>query len=233
MNNRWFANRGQVIQTVLAVIACIFAGVKVFPDFQRSQFFTIGSLVFIFIAASVVVSFVQFVLTVRSEHQKADILSKAEPAATAFSGQYRGKLFSCSSGLSRIGKKADGVWTPVGSVQAAVATFKNESNKTLKNVEAFAHFYDERGREIASSRLFWIDEEHDNTGFATGETRSLLIAVQAKETDRSFSVPDDKPLKEGNTAVKLNLIIDNGEAVETMHFNLSTEPYIGLTPVKP
>ena len=92
-------------------------------------------------------------MTVRSEHQKADTLSKAQPVATAFSGQYRGELFSYSSGLSRIGNGADGVWTAIGSVNAPIATFKNETNRGLRNVTAHASFYDVEGHEIASCRL--------------------------------------------------------------------------------
>ena len=236
MRDKWFANRGQAIQTLLAVIACIFAGVKAFPDFQRSQFFTIGSLLFIFVAASVVISIVQFGLTVRTEHQKADRPNPSitvEPKATIFSEQYRGKIFAYSSGLSRVGKDANGVWTATGSTNAAVATFKNETNKVLRNVRAYAQFYDVEGHEIASCRLRWLDEQHDNTGFAAGATHSLIIAVLAKETDKCFSLTRGDLLKEGDIAVKLEIFDDSPGGMETVHFILSTAPYLGLAPIKP
>jgi hypothetical protein len=234
VNNKWFTNRGQVIQTVLALIACIVAGFKAFPDFQRSQFLTLGSLLFVFIAASVVISLVQFGLTVRQAASGPNTPSWAIPQAS-FSGQYRGKYFACSSGLSRIGKKAGVwiVWTAEGSLNAAVATFKNETNKTLRNVTAFASFYDEKNREIDKASLPWIDERHGNTGFAPGESHMLLLAILAKETDKGFSVPDGKPLNEGNIAAVLNLIIDNGQGLEKIHFDLATTPYFRITPVKP
>jgi hypothetical protein len=236
VNDKWFTNRGQAIQTLLALIACIFAGVKAFPDFQRSHFFTIGSLLFIFIAASVVVSILQFGLTVRSEHQKAGRPNSSitvEPKVTIFSGQYRGKIFAYSCGLSRIGKDANGVWTATGSTNAAVATFKNETNKVLRNVSSHASFYDDAGREIATCQIMWIDEEHDNTGFAPEQIHSLVIAVLASDADKCFSLTSGRRLKEGNISVKLNIFIDDGEGRELIHFNLSTAPYLGLTAVKP
>ena len=59
MNERWFANRGQIIQVIITAIACFIAGIKAFPDFRRSDFFTVGTLVFVFVAVSVVLSIVQ------------------------------------------------------------------------------------------------------------------------------------------------------------------------------
>jgi hypothetical protein len=235
VNDKWFANRGQAIQTLLALIACIFAGVKAFPDFRRTEFFTIGSLLFIFLVALVVVSIGQLGLTFRREYAKSDkpdSSATAKPEVVPFSEQYRGKIFSCSSGLSHIGKRADGVWTSVGPVSAAIATFRNESGKPLRNVKAYVYFYDAEGHQISFCLGSWVDEEHDNTAFAQAQTRSLVVAIHAKDTDMYFSIPDGQRLKEGNIAVTLRLSVDSIRH-EEIQFNLSTVPYFGLTPVKP
>jgi hypothetical protein len=77
VNNKWFANRGQIVQTALALTACVIASVKAFPDFQRSQFLTVGSVLFMFIVGSVIASFVAFSLTGRQ--QKSTSVSEIRP----------------------------------------------------------------------------------------------------------------------------------------------------------
>ena len=252
VSNKWFANRFQVIQTVCAVIACCLAGVKYFPAFVSGQYFTIGGLIFVFISASVVASFVGFAAIVSKQHANrqydppiplAEVLRTSVPQIESSSlpelaEPRRISKLSCSSGISRIGKKADGTWLSEGSLTAAVVTLRNEANETLRNVHAYAHFYDNEGHKIAHVRLPWIDEEHDNTGFAPGQARSLAIASKVKEADRFFSTydgrrPEPERLSHDNIAVDLTVVIDVLSSLETMHFLLSTKPYLSFTPVKP
>jgi hypothetical protein len=252
VSNKWFANRFQIIQTVCAVIACFLAGVKYFPAFVAGQYFTIGSLIFVFISASVVLSFVRFAAMVSTQNtnkphdtpaHRADVLITGTPAAESLRVQElaqprRISKLSCASGISRIGRKANGTWLSEGSLSAAVVTLRNETNETLRNVQAYAHFYDNEGHKIAHVRLLWIDEEHDNTGFVSGQTRSLAIAIKAKEIDSCFSAydgrrPEPEQLSYDDVAIEVTVIIDVLSSLEKMHFVLTTKPYLSFACVKP
>lgn len=52
----WFANKGQAIQAIVAVVACIFAGVKALPDMRRDNLLSIGTVLFILLVFIVVIS---------------------------------------------------------------------------------------------------------------------------------------------------------------------------------
>jgi len=234
VNDRWFANRGQIIQAVLALIACILAGLKAFPDFQRSHFFTIGSLLFIFIVAWVVAFVVQVGMGIHRQHVNTEIVNSILPAEApklvepAVSTQ----LFSYTCGISRVGMGTEGFWIGKGSVNGATIEIKNETNIVLRKVEAFARFYDEKGRQIANSRPPWIDEKHDNTGFAVGEAHSVLLAVHAKQDDNFFSLPDGERLEEENISVRFRLFVDDARGgSDEIYLKLSTQPFFGLTVV--
>ena len=56
MPNPWFSNRGQVIQTIAAVVACLFAGIKVWPDFQSSNLLSLAAILFYCLLILVVVN---------------------------------------------------------------------------------------------------------------------------------------------------------------------------------
>jgi|ERR1035438_9399769 hypothetical protein len=65
MPKQWFANKGQVIQIVLAVIACAIAAVKTGPSLKANDWLSEGSILFYFLVALVVVSVLVWILSVR------------------------------------------------------------------------------------------------------------------------------------------------------------------------
>jgi hypothetical protein len=145
------------------------------------------------------------------------------------------KRYSCISGLNHIGME-DGVWVfwkALGYLNAAAVTFKNETNITLRNVIAPADgtFYDDQGHQLGVQmvRLPWVDEKHSNTVFAVGESRTLLIAILANQTDTQFSKPDGSPLAQGNCQVSVRIFVDNGKYMDDVQLTLSTTPYFGIT----
>lgn len=57
MQSGWFANRGQIVQAACAILACIFASIKAWPDMKASNLFSFGSIIFYFLIATVISSF--------------------------------------------------------------------------------------------------------------------------------------------------------------------------------
>src|SRR4051812_48495079 len=51
---QWFTTKGQIIQVLIAALACIFAGIRAWPDMQRTNLFTVGAIVFYLLVALVV-----------------------------------------------------------------------------------------------------------------------------------------------------------------------------------
>lgn len=47
----WFSTRGQVLQTVVAIVGVVFSGVKAWPDIRNSRLFSGGAIYFYFLAA--------------------------------------------------------------------------------------------------------------------------------------------------------------------------------------
>ena len=56
MDSRWFANRGQIIQTALAGVACVVAAFKVWPEMAANHFLSLGSFIFYILVSLVIVS---------------------------------------------------------------------------------------------------------------------------------------------------------------------------------
>lgn len=52
----WFANRGQILQIVLQLIALIIAGRNAFPSFMANELLSLGALLFYALVASILVS---------------------------------------------------------------------------------------------------------------------------------------------------------------------------------
>jgi hypothetical protein len=52
----WFANRGQILQLVVACIACVFAGTKAWPEMKQNEFLSAGALLFYALVALVLIS---------------------------------------------------------------------------------------------------------------------------------------------------------------------------------
>jgi len=52
----WFANRGQFIQIVVQLVACIFAGIKAWPDMKNNALLSPGSLLFYLLVLMVIAS---------------------------------------------------------------------------------------------------------------------------------------------------------------------------------
>jgi hypothetical protein len=78
MPNRFFANWGQVAQATFALLACLFAGIKAWPDMKSSNLLTLGALIFYLLIGTVIATFVvlfrrsQFAGTPRGSSDAAD-----------------------------------------------------------------------------------------------------------------------------------------------------------------
>ena len=75
---QWFSNKGQILQTALTGIACIFAGIEVWPNMNNNQqLLSLGSLLFYALVGAVITSFV--ILFKRSSHATPAIHQPAAP----------------------------------------------------------------------------------------------------------------------------------------------------------
>jgi hypothetical protein len=50
----WFTTKGQIAQLGIALLACIFGGVKAWPDMQKTNLFTLGAILFYLLVGLVV-----------------------------------------------------------------------------------------------------------------------------------------------------------------------------------
>jgi hypothetical protein len=98
----WIANRGQLIQIVLAAASCIFAGIKVWPELRGNQFLSLGAILFYVLVALVVVLTTR-ALVVRTDNgptadsvKAQDIVklrsATLDPRATDAGTNYKAKL---------------------------------------------------------------------------------------------------------------------------------------------
>lgn len=63
----WFANRGQIIQTGISIIACVFGGVNAWPKLKGNEFVSVEAILFYLLVALLIVSLVLAVRAIRRE----------------------------------------------------------------------------------------------------------------------------------------------------------------------
>jgi hypothetical protein len=149
------------------------------------------------------------------------------PISAEIEIQQEGARLRCTSvGLSGIYRTVS-VWKPNGSTLAAVATLKNTQEYNLRNVTAFAQFYDSDGRKVAFDQLLWLDERHDNTGFPANQERTLVIAVRTRGREY-FRTPDlmlfaARKIRAPTVSVSVKLYAD-GPPLPTLVFALQIKP---------
>jgi len=56
VDRKWFANKGQIIQIVIATIACVFSGIKAWPDMRGNELFSLGAVLFYILVGLVIFS---------------------------------------------------------------------------------------------------------------------------------------------------------------------------------
>jgi hypothetical protein len=76
MNSRWFANRGQMLQIVLAALGCFIAAINAWPNFKLDELFAIGPVIFYLLMALFAV------LAVRTFGPKPSASSPLPPVTT-------------------------------------------------------------------------------------------------------------------------------------------------------
>jgi hypothetical protein len=127
MPDKWFSNRGQIIQTCLTGLACAFSGVKAWPDISKNDMLTLGALLFYCLVAVVLISFARLVHAYRQAHsanlrgvialnipsapvmpQSPPILPR-DPVQTKAPAEPKkqGSPFSCSSVVVEVGRYAE------------------------------------------------------------------------------------------------------------------------------
>lgn len=77
---KWFANRGQILQLVIALVACVFGAIKAWPEMKANEFFSGGAILFYFLVFLVVV----LVVNVRTNHNAT---ATTTAAATMFASE--------------------------------------------------------------------------------------------------------------------------------------------------
>ena len=86
----WFANKGQATQAIAAIVACVFAGIKAWPDMRSDQLMSIGSILFFLLVVIVVVSVGRAVGgTVRHGSSSLGTAAGPPPAASPAEDQSR------------------------------------------------------------------------------------------------------------------------------------------------
>jgi hypothetical protein len=103
MPSPWFTSKGQVIQVAAAIVGCIFAGVKAWPDVRSNEFLTLGAILFYVLVSLVVVSIVVLIRALHRGRLHPDTndrgvvnlnfrASVLEPRATSPKTKYPAKL---------------------------------------------------------------------------------------------------------------------------------------------
>ena len=87
--DEWFANWGQIIQAILALLACIFGGVKAWPEMKANAVLSFGAILFYVLIALVVVSF-WIAITKRpgASRQPQDVDPGMEAAIQSVTGDF-------------------------------------------------------------------------------------------------------------------------------------------------
>ncbi len=67
--NQWFANKGQIVQTLLTGLGCVFAAIKAWPEMKSNEFLSLGALLFYALVGLTILSVA--VLVKRLRHQEA------------------------------------------------------------------------------------------------------------------------------------------------------------------
>ena len=65
-DNKWFANRGQIIQTAFNALACVFSAVKAWPDMRTNELLSAGALLFYALVGLLIYSGLRLVRGLRS-----------------------------------------------------------------------------------------------------------------------------------------------------------------------
>ena len=71
--SRWFSNRGQIIQTGVAGVACVFAGMRAWPDMKSNSIFSIGSLLFCALIGLVAVMLARLLLALADSRRNTSV----------------------------------------------------------------------------------------------------------------------------------------------------------------
>jgi hypothetical protein len=89
MQKPWFTTWGQVIQVMAAVVGCIFAGIKAWPDMKTNQLLSLGSLLFYILVGLVVVS-VTLLIRAMTRRGNAALPSETEkPIETVYTLDFK------------------------------------------------------------------------------------------------------------------------------------------------
>jgi hypothetical protein len=91
-NGKWFANRGQIIQTAATLCSVVLSGTKAWPDMKNNEYFSTGAILFYLICTVMmgfVIVFIKVLLSSRTKRGLvvSDIMEP--PGFDAVRHQYR------------------------------------------------------------------------------------------------------------------------------------------------
>jgi len=99
----WIANKGQVIQIVLAAASCLVAGIKAWPELKGNEFLSLGAILFYAVALLVIVLTIRALVghankstlpaPVEAQHILKLLSATLDPRATDPGINYKAKLW--------------------------------------------------------------------------------------------------------------------------------------------
>jgi hypothetical protein len=75
----WFTTKGQIAQLGFALAACIFSGIKAWPDMQKTDVFTPGAILF-YLLVGLVISIIVVLIRSIARH-RSQSLNRTRSAA--------------------------------------------------------------------------------------------------------------------------------------------------------
>ncbi len=78
----WFSTKGQIGQLFLAILACIFGGIKAWPEMKSNEFLSLGSLLFYTLIGLVLITtYVLLNAIRRTQHVVTAVRENTEPTS--------------------------------------------------------------------------------------------------------------------------------------------------------
>jgi hypothetical protein len=139
------------------------------------------------------------------------------------------------AGIAHVGISGNTWVSNGGSIPAAVAIVKNFTQRQLRNVYAFAKFYDADGRRLSECNLPWLDEALDNTGLSVDQDRALIFAVQRPGSAAYFYSANvlgrpERLLQCDDIRITVQIFwVDDKQCLITHNFALHRSPFISFS----
>jgi hypothetical protein len=176
MDGKWFSNRGQVVQILIAVLSTSTALISLYFVLKSNNSLPKASII-LYVSGGILLLVIGFTLGRRSVSSYTT-KPKKKPRIRFLKVEYIHMLPGIGShGVYRS--------TPgSGDANGIAATFRNDdANVKAYGVRANARYRDVNGEEIGSgvSGLLWLDKGREIVDLPPDESRALVILLDKKE----------------------------------------------------